>query len=109
MPNPHGVQLVDEVVASVSAEPGRLVLDYAPWVGATLTFPSGRPLPPRADVPGLRRLPCRHRQPHQEEGDTYTALSKDRTYGPRMRTHAGNIFGGEFGATFPDPPFNSAV
>jgi len=73
MPNPRGVQLVDEVVASVSAEPGRLVLDYASWVGAwlegpprpvpadvlaTLTFPSGRPLPLRRDLPRSALQQC---------------------------------------------------
>lgn len=55
------VALVEQVIARVSAEPGRLVLDYAPWAGtwldgppapvpadvlATLRFPGGRPLPP---------------------------------------------------------------
>ncbi|MFD5088114.1 hypothetical protein ACFWOG_36530 [Kitasatospora sp. NPDC058406] len=57
----HGTALTDRVVASVEADPHRLVLGYSPWVGpwltgapepmpadvlAGITFPSGRPLPP---------------------------------------------------------------
>ncbi|TVL90341.1 hypothetical protein [Streptomyces sp. SAJ15] len=57
----HGAALTERVIASVEAEPHRLILDYAPWAGpwldgppepvpadvlATATFPSGRPLPP---------------------------------------------------------------
>ncbi|GAA2624719.1 hypothetical protein GCM10010399_65130 [Dactylosporangium fulvum] len=57
----HGEALVERVVDTVRADPGRLVLDYNPWAGpwvdgdadpmpaevlATAAFPSGRPLPP---------------------------------------------------------------
>ncbi|MGW6742438.1 hypothetical protein ACWGDX_17210 [Streptomyces sp. NPDC055025] len=57
----HGVELTDRVIASVEADPHRLVLDYdtraGPWLAAaadpvpgdelaSMVFPSGRPLPP---------------------------------------------------------------
>ncbi|KUF15119.1 hypothetical protein [Streptomyces silvensis] len=57
----HGVALTERVIASVEADPSRLILDYAPWAGPWVSeaaepvpagvldaavFPSGRPLPP---------------------------------------------------------------
>ncbi|QIQ03627.1 hypothetical protein [Streptomyces liangshanensis] len=63
-PNPadaHGTRLTERAIASVEADPHRLVLDHnkwaGPWIGAVaepvpgdtlaaMVFPSGRPLPP---------------------------------------------------------------
>lgn len=215
----HGVALVEQVIARVSAEPGRLVVGYAPRAGAwldgapapvpadvlaTMRLPGGRPLSPALRrwlafdtgllvrfgwfapdgsyrltprplgeiaaaefgepwatlyrpvsarfaecflLPGgsdSRRvlavddpdeageypvlaldvddMPCIElmypgfdvyladtagviRRP----SGGYSTLAADPTYGPRMRTHARHAFGGEYGATFPEPPFDAGV
>lgn len=215
----HGVALVERVVASVSASPDRLILDHAAWAGAwvdgplepvptdvlaTLSFPSGRPLPPSLrrwlayDTSLLTRFGWfasdgGHRLTPRPLGDlaaaefgepwatiyrpvsarfgecfllpggsdsrrvlavtepddigeypvfaldvddmpcielmypgfdvyladtagliagpegSYTALASDSTYGPRMRTHARQVFGGRYGSTFPEAPFDDTV
>ncbi|MEV6928331.1 hypothetical protein AB0M46_28120 [Dactylosporangium sp. NPDC051485] len=200
----HGVELVDRVIESVRADPGRLVLDYNKWAGPWVegapaplagveTFPSGRPAPASLrrwlayDSGLLRRhkwfddagrltprtlgeialeeygealggfyaspalagrfaecfllpggsdsrrvlatgapdasgeypvfaldvddLPCIELMYPGfdvyladtagvlgvERGPGYSSLGSDRTYGPRMREHARNFFGGEYG------------
>jgi hypothetical protein len=50
----HGVALVEQVIARVSAELGRLVLDYEPHAG---TWLDGPPAPVPAEVLATLRLP----------------------------------------------------
>ncbi|MFK3983797.1 hypothetical protein ACI2K4_25885 [Micromonospora sp. NPDC050397] len=52
-----------------------------------------------ADTAGLVTMP----------GGSYPALATDATYGPRMRTHARRTFGGGYGWTFPEAPFDDSV